>query len=208
MSTTRLLLLGAVRIFQPVHGYLLRRELLSWQVQEWAHVNPGSIYSGLRTLAKQGLMEELPGEPVAYRLTPDGEVEYQRLLNQSLREPTWSDPTRLLGGLCFLTTLSRGEALDALRARSLMLEAMVSGTSSAVRSVEQHRTAPASTVELFRVAGHWLEGERVWVREVSDRIEAGSYRFAGDPGAPDHPVGGIWPPALLDPTEGEHVKLD
>lgn len=41
MSTTRLLLLGAVRVFPPVHGYLLRRELLSWQVEDWAHVEPG-----------------------------------------------------------------------------------------------------------------------------------------------------------------------
>jgi DNA-binding PadR family transcriptional regulator len=197
MSTTRLLLLGAVRIFQPVHGYLLRRELLSWQVQDWAHVNPGSIYSGLRTLAKQALLDELPGDPVAYRLTPDGEVEYQRLLSLALRDPDWSDPTRLLGGLCFFTTLPREEVREALRARALVLEAAVSGTASAVRSIEQNRTAPAATTELFRVAGHWLEGERAWVREVCDRIDGGHYRFAGEPDAPDHPVEGLWPPAVL-----------
>src|ERR1700712_216359 len=142
MSTTRLLLLGAVRIFQPVHGYLLRRELLSWQVDEWAHVNPGSIYSGLRTLAKQALLEELPAEPVAYRLPPDGEVEFQRLLSQALREPDWSDPTRLLGGLCFMTTLPREEVREAFRARALVLEAMVSGTSSAARTGGGGGTSP------------------------------------------------------------------
>ena len=87
MSTTRLLLLGAVRIFQPVHGYLLRRELLSWQVDDWAHVKPGSIYSGLRTLSAHALLEEVPGDPVSYRLTPDGEVEYQRLIRLALRQP-------------------------------------------------------------------------------------------------------------------------
>jgi len=198
MSTTRLLLLGAVRIFQPVHGYLLRRELLSWQVDEWAHLNPGSIYSGLRTLAKQGLLAEVAGEPVAYRLTPDGEVEYQRLLSQGLREPHWSDPTRLLGALCFWTTLPRDEVREALRARALVLEAMVSGTTSAVRSVQTHRTAPASTVELFSVAGHWLDGERAWVAQVSARIDAGHYAFAGEPGANAGPVDGTWPPALPD----------
>ena len=204
MSTTRLLLLGAVRIFQPVHGYLLRRELLSWQVEDWAHVKPGSIYSGLRTLSAHGLLEELPGDPVSYRLTPDGEVEYQRLLSLALREPDWSDPTRLLGGLCFLTTLPRDEAREALRARGLVLEAMVSATTSTVRSVAQNRTAPASTVELFHVAGHWLEGERAWVREVSARIDAGHYRFAGDEQGPDYPVEGIWPPAVLgDPPSAK-----
>jgi DNA-binding PadR family transcriptional regulator len=197
MSTTRLLLLGAVRIFQPVHGYLLRRELLTWQVQEWAHVNPGSIYSGLRTLAKLGLLAESPGDPVAYRLTPDGEVEYQRLLAMALREPDWREPTRLLGGLCFFTTLPREEAREALRARGLVLEATVSATSSAVRSIQQSRTAPASTVELFHVGRHWMEGERVWVREVCERIDAGHYRFAGEEPGPDHPVDGLWPPAVL-----------
>jgi DNA-binding PadR family transcriptional regulator len=179
MSTTRLLLLGAVRIFQPVHGYLLRRELLTWQVEDWAHVNPGSIYSGLRTLAKQALLEELPGDPVAYRLTPDGEVEYQRLLSLALREPEPGDPSRLLGGLCFFTTLAREEVRDALRARDLVLEASESGVQSAIRSIENSRLAPASTVELFHVTLAWIAGERTWVREICSRIDAGHYRFAG-----------------------------
>jgi len=197
MSTTRLLLLGAVRIFQPVHGYLLRRELLTWQVEEWAHINPGSIYSGLRTLAKQGLLEELPGEPVAYRLTPDGEVEYQRLLSLALREPEPGDPSRLLGGLCFFTTLPREEVRDALRARDLVLEASASGVQSAIRSIENSRLAPASTVELFHVTLAWIAGERTWVREICSRIDAGHYRFDGEPPGPDHPVEGLWPPAVL-----------
>ena len=57
MSTTRLLVLGAVRIFQPAHGYLVRRELVTWHVDDWANLNPGSIYNALRTLARDGLLE-------------------------------------------------------------------------------------------------------------------------------------------------------
>jgi hypothetical protein len=30
-STTRLLVLGVVKLFQPVHGYEVRRELISWR---------------------------------------------------------------------------------------------------------------------------------------------------------------------------------
>ena len=45
--TTRMLVLGAVRIFGPANGYQLRRELLSWEVERWAHIKPGSIYSML-----------------------------------------------------------------------------------------------------------------------------------------------------------------
>ena len=198
MSTTRLLLLGAVRIFQPVHGYLIRRELLSWQVEDWAHVNPGSIYSGLRTLVRQALLDEVGEDPVAYRLTMDGETEYLRLLSQALREPDWSDPTRLLGGLCFVTTLPRDEVREALRARGLVLEAMVSATASGARSIQQNRTAPASTVELMHVAGHWLEGERAWVRDICGRLDSGHYAFLGEPGNDAAPVEGRWPPAVAE----------
>src|SRR6478609_1325186 len=45
-TSTRMLLLGAVQLFEPVNGYQIRRELVSWRVDEWAHINPGSIYSG------------------------------------------------------------------------------------------------------------------------------------------------------------------
>jgi DNA-binding PadR family transcriptional regulator len=197
MSTTRLLLLGAVRIFQPVHGYLLRRELLSWQVEDWAHVKPGSIYSGLRTLAAHGLLEELPGDPVSYRLTSDGELEYQRLLVQAVRQPEPGDPSRLLAGLCFVTTLPREEVREALRARALLLEASLSATASSLRNIEAARMVPASSAELYHVITCWLEGEQAWVRDICARLDAGYYRFAGEEPGPDHPVEGIWPPPLL-----------
>jgi DNA-binding PadR family transcriptional regulator len=198
MSTTRLLLLGAVRVFhQPVHGYLLRRELLSWQVDDWAHVKPGSIYSGLRTLSAHALLDELPGDPVSYRLTPDGEIEFQRLLRSALRQPEPGEPSRLMAGLCFMSTLPRDEVREALRARDLVLEAMVSASESARRSVETSRLAPATTAELSAVTGHWLAGERAWLADICGRIDAGHYRFAGDEPGPDHPVDGIWPPAVL-----------
>ena len=86
MSATRLLLLGAVRIFQPVHGYFVRRELLTWHADSWAHLNPGSVYNGLRTLAREGFVEEVGtetegGRPArtTYRLTADGEAEFMLL---------------------------------------------------------------------------------------------------------------------------------
>ena len=62
MSATRLLLLGTVRIFQPVHGYFVRRELLSWHAEAWAHLNPGSVYNGLRSLEREGFVEEVGTE--------------------------------------------------------------------------------------------------------------------------------------------------
>ena len=198
MSTTRLLLLGAVRVFQPVHGYLLRRELLTWQVEDWANVNPGSIYTGLRTLVRHGLLCEEGGDPVAYRLTPDGETEFQRLLSAALRDPEPGDSSRLLAGLCFMTFLPRTEVREALRARGLVLEAMISRQAATERSIEQARLAPATTVELSRVVQHWLGGELSWVREFCERLDAGHYRFADAAAGLDRPVDGVWLPAVLD----------
>ena len=49
VHTTRMLLLRAVAMLEPVNGYQIRRELVSWRVDEWANLGPGSIYSGLVT---------------------------------------------------------------------------------------------------------------------------------------------------------------
>ena len=65
MSTTRLVVLGAIRQFQPVHGYFLRRELMSWHVDEWAKIQPGSIYNALRTLEADHYIESWQRMPRA-----------------------------------------------------------------------------------------------------------------------------------------------
>ena len=75
-----MLLLGAVALFEPVNGYQIRRELLSWQVDRWAKTNPGSIYHGLTSLTAAGhlVRHDLvdAGRDVAvYELTPSGRAE-------------------------------------------------------------------------------------------------------------------------------------
>ena len=122
MSSTRLLVLGAVRIFQPVHGYDVRRELLSWRVDQWANVAPGSIYNALKTLTKEKFLKvvgtgQIGGRPerTQYSLTPDGEKEYQALLRA-----TWWNVAppldELMPALCFMPTLERGRADRGARA--------------------------------------------------------------------------------------------
>ena len=61
------MILGLVQWMQPVHGYDVRRELLSWNADEWANVAPGSIYHALRKLAEEGLLEEVATEQVGAR---------------------------------------------------------------------------------------------------------------------------------------------
>jgi DNA-binding PadR family transcriptional regulator len=80
VSSIRILVLGVVRVFQPVHGYDVRRELLSWHAEEWAHVQTGSIYNALKSLTRDGLLAvegtgQVGGRPerTSYRLTAEGE---------------------------------------------------------------------------------------------------------------------------------------
>jgi len=190
MSTTRLLVLGAVRIFQPAHGYLVRRELASWQVDSWARLNPGSIYNALRTLTNEGLLtqstEPAPaagGGPVprrSYRLTAEGESEFHRLTRDALWQLHPYEPDWLLAGLSFWWVLTRDEVLDALTSRRTLIEARIKGLGYATTDVRTDRSTPDHVVEHFLVHEQHLRGELSWLHGVEARIRAGEYAFAGE----------------------------
>ncbi len=60
MSATRLLVLGVVRRYGRAHGYQVRRELLTWSADEWASVQPGSIYHALEKMTAVGPAAQPP----------------------------------------------------------------------------------------------------------------------------------------------------
>lgn len=187
MSTTRLLLLGVVRIFQPAYGYQLRRELLTWNVQEWANINPGSIYTGLRTLAKHGYLQELeeghgyrPGR-TSYKLTADGETEYFTLLREMLWTVDGFHPDRMQASLSFLWSLRRDEVLAALEARIVQLEQRNKAQPFSERQILEDPGTPNHVVEMLRIVDARDRGELEWTRSFRDRIADGAYSFAGEP---------------------------
>ena len=109
-DTTRMLVLGATRIFEPANGYQLRRELLSWEVDAWANVQPGSIYSMLATLTKLGLVERIdlvtsPGaRPVAvYRTTVAGRAEVLELIRVGITDVQSMDSTAFYAAMSLVT---------------------------------------------------------------------------------------------------------
>jgi DNA-binding PadR family transcriptional regulator len=187
MSTTRLLLLGVVRIFQPAYGYQLRRELLTWNVQEWANINPGSIYTGLRTLAKHGYLQELEEGPghrpgrTSYKLTADGDTEYFTLLREMLWTVDGFHPDRMQASLSFLWSLRRDEVLAALEARIVQLEQRNKAQPFSERQVLEDPGTPNHVVEMLRIVDARDRGELDWTRSFRDRIADGAYSFAGEP---------------------------
>src|SRR5581483_1598119 len=67
MSATRLLILGVLRLKQPVHGYDVRRELEAWRAERWANIAYGSIYFALNKMAEEGLVEAVGTDQVGRR---------------------------------------------------------------------------------------------------------------------------------------------
>jgi DNA-binding PadR family transcriptional regulator len=175
---TRLLLLGAVALFEPVNGYQIRRELLSWQVEEWAHVNPGSIYNGLSTLTKQGhlVRHDLVdgGRPVAvYELTDSGRAELEQLAVAGLENVSLVDRTAFSAAFGLLPLVPREQALRSLIRRRVALEEVVA----------QLATPPApadAPPHARRTIVLWLDlavAELGWLRETIELLKQDELRL-------------------------------
>ena len=176
-----MMILGLVRWLQPVHGYDVRRELLSWDVENWANIQPGSIYHALRKLSEEGQLEEVATEQVGarparttYRVTPKGEAEFQELVRKywwDFRPPT----DQFAASFSFLPALPRGEAIAALRNRARVLEGHAGRHRELIQpdsELAKHKPPHVSwQLELVVVR---LEAEIAWCHRVADRIEAGA----------------------------------
>lgn len=188
---TRMLLLGAVALFEPVNGYQIRRELLSWQVDRWAHTNPGSIYHGLATLAGQGHLRRHDlvdgGREVAvYELTDTGRTELDGLLVEALETVNPYERTAFNVAFSMLPLLERPAVLRSLTRRRVELERTVAEFAEAKTGA-----APPHAVRTMLL---WLDlavAELAWLRETIQDLRAGTL--------PVSPEDGAWAPPADDP---------
>jgi DNA-binding PadR family transcriptional regulator len=196
MSATRLLVLGAIRILQPVHGYDVRRELVSWRLDEIANVKPGSIYSAIRTLEKDGCIavharetEDSRPERTTYVLTGEGEKEFFVLLRQSW----WSftapiEP--LAPALCLMLFMPREELVSALQSRVAQAEGRLSEIAFIRASIKDGATGadggiPEHVREIMDFTSTRTRAEIEWTKAMQKRLRDGAYHFAGDAGFPE-----------------------
>jgi DNA-binding PadR family transcriptional regulator len=178
--------LGVVKLFQPVHGYEVRRELLSWRAQDWASVQPGSIYNALKTLCRDGLVEvastdQVGGRPerTTYRLTAAGDEEFHTLL----REEWWTvrppiDP--LMAAVSFLGDIARPEAIAALEHRAVAIRGMVRQLDFAIEA-HDGSDSPYHVREMMRLMNARVSSELVWSEQLIERLRRNEYTTAGDP---------------------------
>jgi DNA-binding PadR family transcriptional regulator len=215
-SPIRLLVLGVVRIFQPIHGYDIRRELLSWHADEWGSVAPGSIYNAIKTLTREGFLSvsgtaQIGARPerTSYQLTDAGTREHLRLLRDSWRQVRVPiDP--LMPALAFMPMLPRAEVLAHLRERMLQIERMLTEARWAQRHLvasaprrapdDEHQIPrhpdgsidfdddfkPEHVYETFALLIARVGSELEWSRALIARLEQGRYQMADEAGAADH----------------------
>ena len=191
MSSTRVLVLGTVRILQPAHGYHVRRELLSWHAQEWAHLNPGSVYNALRTLTREGFLEEVGIETegrrparTTYKLTADGETEFNLLIREALWNVSPFTPDELMAAWGFSWAFKREEVIAAFEHRLERIAGSARATEFAVEDLARAPETPPHVAEHWRLTQARLDGEAHWLTTVLKRLRAGEYWFAEEPDPP------------------------
>lgn len=188
-----MLLLGAVALFEPVNGYQIRRELLSWQVDRWAHTHPGSIYHGLTSLTSLGHLVrhdlvDAGREVAVYELTDSGRAELDRLLVEALETVDAYDRSGFHVAFFLLPLLDRVRVVRSLTKRRVALE-------QTVEELADHEPGVAP-LHATRSMLLWLElavAELAWLRETIEQARSGSLAF--EPGDDRGRDGGWVPPA-------------
>lgn len=186
-SYTRLIVLGAVYQFQPVHGYFLRRELSTWHIDEWANVRPGSVYNALKSLARDGYIVEVGTDSngkyparTTYSISPIGKVELLRMLRATLWNVETFDTKAAMVITSFMFVLSRSEVIAGLRNRIDKIEALITENKFHIDDTIRSETTPKYVREIFEISSERLRAEQSWTAHLVSRLCDGEYQFSDE----------------------------
>lgn len=186
VQVTRLLVLGVIRLRQPVHGYDIQRELNNWNADQWASVARPSVYNQLRSLSRAGFVtvdsiEQSHNRPskTLYSITESGNLEFAELLNEIL----WNknpQPLDLLAALCFLPILTRDEAVAAIEDRTRIIAGFLASFDEQM-DVWFHPDGRANYVqEIFLLTREAFRAELRWAEGFLERLRNDTYDLADD----------------------------
>ncbi|MDQ0225540.1 PadR family transcriptional regulator [Bacillus sp. 7586-K] len=123
----RLVVLGLLKK-KPMSGYEIQQVLQKSQTDKWAGILPGSIYHALKKMDKEGLVKieavEQTGNrsKAIYKITEEGEVEFQRLLKAAFKEKSVILPTSIYSAISFIDELPNEDILEALAEQKQQIE--------------------------------------------------------------------------------------
>lgn len=184
-AETRLLVLGAVMLFEPVNGYQIRRELMSWRIDEWAHIKPGSVYSSLGTLSGQGHLvrhDLVDGgrEVAVYTVTESGRAEFRRLFRAAMERIDLLAPLAFHTAALLLPMVPREEFAELVERRIAALQE----THAEAMAAPPGDDVDAGPPHLPTVAQLWTrmgQVEEEWLRQLLEQVRGGAFTFAGEP---------------------------
>ena len=193
---TTISVLGAVALFEPVNGYQVRRELLSWQVDQWAQIKPGSIYSMLATLTREGYVERHDisddGRPVAvHTTTAAGRHRLAQLLDRALTEADPLSPLPFHVALMMAGLLPRERVTACLTRRLGNLDGLDRDLRGKLDLMTAGERTPPDVVDVVRLSHDLVRTEIAWVRGRLADLAAGRFTFLGEPAT--------WTPPPDDP---------
>jgi len=191
VNLTRLMALGTLSRYGPLHGHQIRRIAEVTNVTEWGGVSVGALYRDLRAMEHDGLIETVRTEQVGrrpertvYQITAEGHLELTNLREQAIKLAGLFGPDPLGVALMFGVAASDMEELRTmLRARRGRL-----AVSAEEITTERHRLQAKGYIgglqaEVMRRGQLHLEAEVRWHDELEAALDAGqvveSSRLAG-----------------------------
>lgn len=177
---TRLLLLGAVSLFAPVNGYQVRRELMTWEVDSWANIAPGTIYNGLTTLARRGDLirhdiRDDARDVAVYEISEQGRREFARLIETAMTTVSLTMPIAFHTAMALLPMVPRTEARRLILTRLERLDEVRRHYADA-----PPRSAPPHVEALTTLWSRLGAVEHEWLTRLVFQIADGAFDFAGE----------------------------
>jgi DNA-binding PadR family transcriptional regulator len=171
MSLSRLVVLGLLAEYGPLHGHQLRLAAEARHVESWGGVGPGALYRELHQLEAEDLIELVRSEQVGKRppravyLVTDAGREALRALRAETLSAFARPPDPIGVALLFGGSDGPEELLEALACRHEAALAALDALRAKRARLEEHGALSPASRAVFRRAELYLEAELTWHEE-------------------------------------------
>jgi DNA-binding PadR family transcriptional regulator len=181
VNLTRLMVLGTLSRYGPLHGHQIRRIAEVTNVGEWGGVSVGALYRDLRVMERDGLVERIRTEQVGrrpertvYQVTAEGRLELTTLRERAIKLAAAAGPDPLGVALSFgASGMDTGELRDMLRARRGRLAVSAEEITAERQRLEAKGYISGLQAEIMRRSQIHLEAEVRWHDELDTALAAG-----------------------------------
>jgi DNA-binding PadR family transcriptional regulator len=166
----------------PRHPYEVAFVMRHRHMDEHIRLNLGTLYHTFEQLHRAGWIQPTETgregrrpERTVYTLTEEGSRRFRDRLRELIVEPT-GEYSSFEAGLSFLHQLSREEAVELLRLRSLALEQRLEAAEQILAWLQSRGLSRLSLIEaeMVKEQQRWQLG---WVRQIADEIESGELEW-------------------------------